>query len=114
MPDAQLFSANAAWYKALPDDLRKIFDDASTKTQIDTFAQIAPARTESMRLMRAGGCHFYNPTAAEMKQWVDTCGEQRKEYDEFKLQFAGSLDKFEAMKKAANTKGPITVPEFTL
>jgi hypothetical protein len=49
-----------------------------------------------------------------MKQWVDACGEQRKEYDEFKLAFAGSLDKFEMLKKAANTKGSITVPEFNL
>ena len=40
--------------------------------------------------------------------------EQRKEYDEFKLAFAGSLDKFEMLKKAANTKGSITVPEFNL
>jgi len=114
VPDAQLFSANAAWYNALPSDLRKVFDEAAIKTQIDTFAQIAPARTESMRLMRAGGCQFYNPSAAEMKQWVDACGEQRKEYDEFKLAFAGSLDKFEMLKKAANTKGSITVPEFNL
>jgi hypothetical protein len=64
--------------------------------------------------MRAGGCQFYNPSAAEMKQWVDACGEQRKEYDEFKLAFAGSHDKFEMLKKAANTKGSITVPEFNL
>jgi hypothetical protein len=49
-----------------------------------------------------------------MKQWMDTCGEQRKEYDEFKMQFAGSMAPFDGFKKAANTKGPITVPDFKL
>jgi hypothetical protein len=67
-----------------------------------------------MRILKEGGCAFYNPSDAEMKQWMDTCGEQRKEYDEFKLQFAGSLAAFDGFKKAANTKGPITVPDFKL
>ncbi len=114
VPDAQMFAANAAWYQQLPDDIRHAFDLANEKTQIDTFAQIEKARTESMRILKEGGCAFYNPSDAEMKQWMDTCGEQRKEYDEFKLQFAGSMAAFDAFKKAANTKGPITVPEFKL
>lgn len=114
VPDAQMFAANAAWYQQLSDDMRKALDTASEQTQVETFAQIAPARTESMRLLRAGGCEFYNPSDADMKQWVDTCGEQRKEYDEFKMQFAGSIAAFDAFKKAAETKGPITVPDFKL
>jgi TRAP-type C4-dicarboxylate transport system substrate-binding protein len=114
VPDAQMFAANAAWYQQLPANLRSAFDAANEKTQIETFAQIEPARTESMRLLRTGGCEFYNPNAGEMKQWMDTCGEQRKEYDEFKIQFAGSLAAFDGFKKAANTQGPITVPDFKL
>ena len=114
VPDAQMFAANAAWYQQLPAELRSAFDAANEQTQVETFAQIERARTESMRLLREGGCAFYNPTDAEMKQWVDTCGEQRKEYEEFKLQFAGSLAAFDGFKKAANTKGPITVPDFKL
>ncbi len=114
VPDAQMFAANAAWYQELPAELRSALDAANEQTQIETFAQIEKARAESMRLLRAGGCEFYNPTDAEMKQWMDTCGEQRKEYEEFKLQFAGSLAAFDGFKKAANTKGPITVPDFKL
>lgn len=114
VPDAQMFAANAAWYQQLPADLRSAFDAANEQTQIETFAQIEKARTESMRILRAGGCEFYNPNDAEMKQWMDTCGEQRKEYEEFKLQFAGSMAAFESFKVAANTKGPITVPDFKL
>ena len=114
VPDAQMFAANAAWYQQLPADLRNAFDAANEQTQIETFAQIERARTESMRILREGGCAFHNPTADEMKQWMDTCGEQRKEYEEFKVQFAGSLGAFDAFKTAANTKGPITVPDFKL
>jgi len=114
VPDAQMFAANAAWYQALPEDIRKAFDAANEKTQIDTFAQIEKARAESMRLLREGGCAFYNPNEAEMKAWMDTCGEQRKEYDEFKVAFAGSLATFDVFKKAAQTKGPITVADFKL
>ena len=114
VPDAQMFAANAAWYQQLPEDIRKAFDAANEKTQIDTFAQIEKARAESMRLLREGGCAFYNPSEAEMKAWMETCGEQRKEYDEFKIAFAGSLATFDTFKAAANTKGPITVPDFKL
>ncbi|MEO5735009.1 MAG: TRAP transporter substrate-binding protein [Rubrivivax sp.] len=114
VPDAQMFAANAAWYQQLPAELRGAFDAANEQTQVETFAQIAPARAESMRILRAGGCEFYNPSAPEMAQWMETCGEQRKEYDEFKLQFAGSMAAFDGFKKAANTQGPITVPEFKL
>lgn len=114
VPDAQMFAANAGWYQQLGDGQRKAFDAANEQTQVETFAQIEKARAESMRLLTAGGCQFYNPTDAEMKSWMDTCGEQRKEYDEFKLQFAGSMAAFDNFKKAANTKGSITVADFRI
>jgi TRAP-type C4-dicarboxylate transport system substrate-binding protein len=112
VPDAQMFACNAGWYRALNDAQRKAFDDASAKTQIETFAQIEPARKESMRIMAAQGCQFHQLTDAEYKQWVDTCGEQKPEWNEFKVKLAGSLDAFEKYKKAANTKGPITVTDM--
>jgi TRAP-type C4-dicarboxylate transport system substrate-binding protein len=112
VPDAQMFAANAGWFNSLPKDMQTAFDDASRKTEIETFAQIAPARAESMRIMTASGTKFYNPTAAEFKQWVDTCGESRKEWDEDKIELAGSVANFDKLKTAANTKGPITVGDY--
>ena len=114
VPDAQMFAANAAWYQQLPKDLRSAFDAANEQTQQETFAQIEKARTESIRILRAGGCEFYTPNDAEMAQWVESCGEQRKEYEEFKVAFAGTLANFDKFKAAANTKGPITVADFKL
>lgn len=112
VPDAQMFACNAGWYRALSDGQRKAFDDASAKTQVETFGQIESARNESMKIMRENGCAFHQLTAEEYKQWVDACGEQRKDWDEFKIKLAGSLDNFEKFKKAANTKGPITVADM--
>ncbi len=112
VPDAQMFAANAAWFQALPKDQQIAFDEASRLTQIQTFAQIAVARTESMRMMTATGTKFYNPNAAEFKAWQDQCGESRKEWDEDKIELAGSLANFDKLRAAANSKGPITVGDY--
>ena len=112
VPDAQMFAANAGWYKSLSDGQRKGFDDAVDKTMLETFAQLEPARKEAMRQMAAGGCAFHTLSDADYKLWVDACGEQRKEWDEFKIKLAGSIDSFDKFKKAANTKGRITVTDM--
>lgn len=112
VPDAQMFACNAGWYRSLSDAQRKAFDEASAKTQVETFAQIESARNESMKIMAANGCAFHKLSDGEYKQWVDACGEQRKEWDEFKIKLAGSIENFEKFKKAANTKGPITVTDM--
>ena len=112
VPDAQMFACNAGWYKSLSDAQRKGFDEAATRTQVETFAQIENARKESMRIMKENGCAFHQLSDADYKQWVDACGEQKAEWNEFKVKLAGSLDAFEKYKKAANTKGPITVVDM--
>ena len=112
VPDAQMFAANAGWYNALSDGQRKGFDDATAKTQLETFAQLEPARKEAMSQMAANGCAFHQLSEGELKLWVDACGEQKPEWNEFKIKLAGSLDNFEKFKKAANTKGSITVTDM--
>ena len=107
-----MFAANAAWFQALPKDQQAAFEEASRVTQVQSFAQIAIARTESMRMMTATGTKYYNPNAAELKAWQDQCGESRKEWDEDKIELAGSLANFDKLKVAANTKGPITVADY--
>jgi TRAP-type C4-dicarboxylate transport system substrate-binding protein len=112
VPDAQMFAANFAYFKSLPADMQTVFEDASRMTQIQAFAQLAASRTEAMRQMAAGGCKFYVPTADEFKLWNDACGEQRTEWNEDKIELAGSLAGFDKLKAAANTKGSITVADF--
>ncbi len=113
VPDAQMFAANANWYNQLDTDLKTAFDLAASKTQVESFVQIAKARANAIAIMKKGGAQIAVPTAAEYTQWVDACGEQRREWNDFKVKLAGSLDNFERLKEAANTKGPITVGDFT-
>jgi TRAP-type C4-dicarboxylate transport system substrate-binding protein len=112
VPDAQMFAANANWYNQLDTDLKTAFDLAATKTQVESFIQIAKARANAIAIMKKGGAQIAVPTAAEYQQWVEACGEQRREWNDFKVKLAGSLDNFERLKEAANTKGPITVGDF--
>jgi len=109
VPDAQMFAANYKWFESLPKNLQTVFDDASAKTQVESFAQILVARKNSMDAMGKAGVKFYTPTAGEKKQWVDTCGEQRPEWNDIKKELAGSIDMFDKLKAAANTKGPISI-----
>lgn len=109
VPDAQMFAANYKWFESLPKGMQTVFDDASAKTQAESFAQILVARKNSMDALGKAGCKFYTPTAAEHQKWVDACGEQRAEWNDIKKELAGSIDLFDKLKAAANTKGPITV-----
>ncbi len=109
VPDAQMFAANFAWFQALPKDLQGTFEAASEKTQAESFAQILVARKTSMEAFGKVGVKFYTPTAAEHAKWVEAAGEQRPEWNDIKKELAGSLDAFDKLKKAANTKGRITV-----
>lgn len=109
VPDAQMFAANQKWFESLPKSLQTTFDDASAKTQAENVAQIPVARKNSIDELSKAGIKFYKPTDAEHKQWVDTCGEQRPEWNSFKQELAGSIEQFEKLKVAANTKGPFTV-----
>lgn len=110
--DAQMFAANNDWFKALPKDLQMKFDEASEKTQGESFAQIPIARKNSMDGLGKGGVKFYRPTADEHKRWVDVAGEQRPEWNDIKKELAGSLDTFDKLKTAANIKGKFTVNDY--
>ena len=109
VPDAQMFAANYKWFESLPKNLQQAFDDASAKTQVESFAQILVARKTSMEALGKAGIKFHAPSADEHRKWVEACGEQRAEWNDIKKELAGSIDMFDKLKTAANTKGPISV-----
>jgi TRAP-type C4-dicarboxylate transport system substrate-binding protein len=112
VPDAQMFAANYGWYQALPKDLQMKFEEASEKTQGESFAQIPLARKTSMEAFSKAGVTFYKPTAAEHKRWVDVAGAQRPEWNDIKKELAGSVATFEKLRVAADTKGKFTVDDY--
>lgn len=109
VPDAQMFAANYKWFESLPKNLQATFDEASAKTQAESFAQILVARKNSMDELSKAGVKFYTPSAAEHQKWVEACGEQRAEWNDIKKDLAGSIEMFDKLKAAANTAGSITV-----
>lgn len=109
VPDAQMFAANQKWFESLPKALQATFDEASAKTQAQSFAQIPVARKASIDMLSKAGIQFYKPTDAERKAWIDAAGDQRPEWNDFKKDLAGSIETFEKLKVAANTQGPIKI-----
>jgi len=112
VPDAQMFACNLPWFQSLPKEMQSQFDEASEKTQEASFAQIESARKTSIDAMSKAGIKFYKPNAAEMQSWVEACGDQRAEWNENKIELAGSTATFDKLKTAANTKGRYTVGDF--
>ncbi|MBM3357593.1 MAG: TRAP transporter substrate-binding protein [Betaproteobacteria bacterium] len=105
VPDSQVYSCNAGWFRKLPANVREGIEFASEITFQQNLAQVPASRAYAMAEMAAAGVRFYVPTAAEIKQWADACGWQRPEWDAIKIKLAGSLDNFERMRAAARARG---------
>lgn len=104
VPDSQVYSCNAEWFGKLPAKVQSGIEFASDITFRQNIAQVPASRAFAMAEMAAAGVQFYVPTDAEMKQWVDTCGQQRPEWNDTKIKLAGSLENFERLREAANTR----------
>lgn len=105
VPDSQVYSCNVAWFRKLPANVREGIEFASDITFQQNLAQVPASRAYAMAEMAAAGVKFYNPTAAEIKQWAEACGWQRPEWNAIKTKLAGSLENFERMRAAARTRG---------
>jgi TRAP-type C4-dicarboxylate transport system substrate-binding protein len=105
VPDSQVYSCNLKWFEGLPKKIQEGIDFASEITSQQNLAKVPAARAFAMAELASAGVKFYVPTANEMKQWVEKAGHQLPAWDSFKIELAGSLDKFDLLLKAANTKG---------
>ncbi|MEZ8029849.1 C4-dicarboxylate ABC transporter [Enterovibrio norvegicus] len=102
VPDSQVFSCNLEWFNSLPKDIQEGIEFASEVTSIQNLAKVPAARAYAMAELGDAGVEFYAPNSDEMRQWVEKAGHQRPEWDEFKLQLAGSKDTFNKLLDAAN------------
>ena len=109
VPDSQVYSCNLEWFEGLPKKVQEGIDFASEITSQQNLAKVPAARAFAMAELAAAGVKFYVPTASEMKQWVEKAGHQLPAWDSFKIELAGSLDKFDSLLKAANTMGRLYV-----
>ncbi len=105
VPDSQVYSCNLAWFESLPKDVQEAIEFAGEITFQQNLAQVPASRAYAMAEMAASGVKFYVPTKDELAQWVEAAGQQRKEWDEWKVQLGGSIATFDKLYEAANTQG---------
>jgi TRAP-type C4-dicarboxylate transport system substrate-binding protein len=105
VPDSQVYSCNLKWFQGLPSQVQDGIDFASEITFQQNLAQVPASRAYAMAEMAAAGVQFYTPTKEELAQWVEACGAQRPEWNDTKIQLAGSLASFDRMREAAGNRG---------
>jgi TRAP-type C4-dicarboxylate transport system substrate-binding protein len=103
VPDSQVYSCNLAWFESLPKDVQEGIDFASEVTFAQNLAQVPASRAFAMAEMAKAGVKFYAPTKDELAQWAAAAGQQRKEWDEWKIKLGGSIANFDKLLEAANT-----------
>ncbi|GAB5469689.1 MAG: hypothetical protein Kilf2KO_27190 [Rhodospirillales bacterium] len=102
VPDSQVFSCNLEWYNSLPGDVQDGIEFASGITMQQNLAKVPAARNYAMAEMRKAGVQFYSLSDDELAQWVEAGGYQRPEWENFKIELAGSLDHFAKLEAGAN------------
>lgn len=105
VPDSQVYSCNLEWFNSLPKDVQAGIDFASELTSAQNLAKVPAARAYAMAELSKSGVQFYSPTESELGQWQAAGGYQRAEWDQYKVDLAGSMGNFEQLAEAAGTMG---------
>ena len=58
-----------------------------------------------MAELRKAGVEFHSLSADQLAEWQATGGYQLPDWDEFKVELAGSMDTFAKLEEAAGTMG---------
>ncbi|MEL6979356.1 MAG: TRAP transporter substrate-binding protein [Pseudomonadota bacterium] len=105
VPDSQVYSCNLEWYNSLPGDVQEGIDFASEMTAHQNLAKVPAARAYAMAELRKSGVEFHSLSADQLGEWEAAGGYQRDDWNEFKVELAGSMDVFDKLVEAAGTQG---------
>jgi TRAP-type C4-dicarboxylate transport system substrate-binding protein len=105
VPDSQVYSVNLEWFQSLPADVQEGIEFAGELTAHQNLAKVPSARTYAMAELRKAGVQFHSLTDDQLAEWKETGGYQRSEWDQFKVDLAGSMDVFAKLEEAAGTMG---------
>ena len=105
VPDSQVYSCNLEWFNKLPKKIQEGVEFASEITMRQNLAKVPAARAFAMAELAKSGVQFYVPTPDEKKLWVEKAGAQLPEWNDIKKELCGSLETFDKLVQAANTKG---------
>lgn len=105
VPDSQVFSCNLEWFNSMPAEVQEGIEVASEITGHQNLAKVPSARNYAMAELRKSGVEFHSLSEDQLDEWKAAGGYQRPEWDEFKVELAGSMDAFAKLEDGANTKG---------
>jgi TRAP-type C4-dicarboxylate transport system substrate-binding protein len=105
VPDSQVYSCNLEWFNSLPGDVQEGIEFASEITSQQNLAKVPAARAYAMSELRKSGEEFHSLTEDQLNEWKEAGGYQRSEWDEFKVELAGSMEAFAKLEEAAGTMG---------
>jgi len=105
VPDSQVYSCNLEWFNSLPADVREGVEFASEMTAHQNLAKVPSARGYAMSELTKSGVEFHSLTSDQLAEWKEAGGYQRSEWDPFKTELAGSIEIFNKLDEAAQTKG---------
>ena len=105
VPDSQVYSCNLEWFNSLPGDVQEGVMWGSEMTAHQNLAKVPSARAFAMSELAKSGVEFHSLSDDQLAEWKDAGGYQRSEWDEFKVELAGSMDNFAKLEEAAGTMG---------
>ena len=105
VPDSQVYSCNLEWFNGLPKDVQDGITFGSEITAHQNLAKVPAARSYAMAELTKSGVKFHTLSDDQLAVWKEAGGYQRKEWDKFKTELAGSMDVFEKLAEAADTQG---------
>ena len=105
VPDSQVYSCNLEWFNSMPSDVQEGIMWGSEMTAHQNLSKVPSARAYAMSELAKAGVEFHSLSADQLGEWQEAGGFQRSEWDEFKVELAGSMDAFAKMEEAAGTQG---------
>ena len=105
VPDSQVYSCNLEWFNSMPADVQDGIMWGSEMTRHQNLAKVPSARAYAMAELAKAGVEFHSLSDDQLAEWQDAGGYQRSEWDEFKVELAGSMDVFAKLEEAAGTEG---------
>ena len=105
VPDSQVYSCNLEWFNSLPADVQEGVMWGAEMTAHQNLSKVPSARSYAMAELATAGVEFHSLSEDQLGEWKEAGGFQRAEWDEFKVELAGSMDDFAKMEEAAGTQG---------
>ena len=105
VPDSQVYSVNLEWFQSLPGDVQEGIEFAGEMTAHQNLAKVPSARAYAMAELSKAGVQFHSLTEDQLAEWQAAGGYQLPDWDQFKLDLAGSMEVFAQLEEAAGTQG---------